>query len=198
MSKNLILVDLEDERTAKIADVISNKTAKKILSLLADKELSESELADSLKIPLNTVGYNIKKLEEVGLIEKVGGFLWSVKGKRIHKYRVSNKRIVISPRKIVKGVLPAVLISLAFAFGIKIWSAGQIMDSGQRTVDFAMKAEEEMAAGASAEIATVSKAAENGGSVLEIAQNLQHVWLWFLAGALVALFIYLAWNWRKE
>src|SRR3989338_2079201 len=119
---NSILVELDDPRTGKIADAISNKTAKKILGALSEKEMSESELAKILETGLNTIEYNIKKLVEAGLIEKVGGFLWSIKGKRIYRYRVVNKKIVILPKKIIRGVLPAVLISGIVAFGIKLWS----------------------------------------------------------------------------
>ena len=97
---NSILIDLNDPRTESIADVISNKTAKKILESLAEKELSQSEIALKLSMPANTVEYNIKQLESSGLIEKSKGFLWSVKGKRINKYRLSNKRIIISPKSI--------------------------------------------------------------------------------------------------
>lgn len=198
MGKNLIMVDLEDNRTDKIADVISNKTAKRILGLLAENELSESELAKGLNIPLNTVGYNIKKLEEVGLIEKIQGFLWSVKGKRIHKYKVSNKKIVISPRRMIKGIIPAVLISGAIAFGIKIWTDMKMRGveglkvASQKTIDLAETAG--AGAGAGASLKTKSAAQE----AVNVAQQLQDVWLWFLAGALAALLIYLIWNWRKE
>ena len=66
---NSIMIDLNDPRTEKIADVISNKTSKKILTLLADNELSESEIAKGIGAPMNTVGYNIKKLE--GLLDFV-------------------------------------------------------------------------------------------------------------------------------
>jgi len=197
MGKNLIMVDLEDNRTDKIADVISNKTAKKILGLLAENELSESELAKGLNIPLNTIGYNIKKLEEVELIEKIQGFLWSVKGKRIHKYKVSNKKIVISPRRMIKGIIPAVLISGAVAFGIKILSDLKLRSLqemnrvNEKASDFAM----EVGVGASS--AGAAKSVGVSRRVVEIAQNLQDIWLWFLAGALFALLIYLIWNWRR-
>lgn len=195
MGKNLIMVDLEDNRTDKIADVISNKTAKRILGLLAENELSESELAKGLNIPLNTVGYNIKKLEEVGLIEKIQGFLWSVKGKRIHKYKISNKKIVISPRRMIKGIIPAVLISGAIAFGIKIWTDMRMRGVeglkvvSQKTVDLAETA------GAGAGVSLKTESAVQG--TVKVAEQLQDVWLWFLAGALAALLIYLIWNWRK-
>lgn len=215
---NSIMIDLDDPRTEKIADVISNKTAKRILGMLADRELSESELAKELGIPLNTTEYNIRKLEEAGLIEKVKGFLWSVKGKRIHRYRVSNRKIVISPRRIIGGVIPSILISGAIALGIKIWVESKIAVSkmAQTAVDVGTKSEEMVGGGgaivseaAEKSIGVVSERAgeavgggaqfiDSGSGVLAIAQN---AWLWFLAGALFGLLIFLVWNYlfrRRE
>ena len=111
-------VDLYDPRSAAIAEVMTNKTCKKILELVTEKEMSESDIASSLNIPLNTVGYNIKKLLEAGLIEKSKVYFWSVKGKRIPTYRISNKKIIISPKRLISavpiamfaGILGAILI----------------------------------------------------------------------------------------
>ena len=188
---NSIMIDLDDPRTGKIADVISNKTAKKILALLSEGELSESEIAKKLEAPLNTVGYNIVKLEEAGLIEKVKGFLWSVKGKRIHRYKLSNTKIVISPRKIMKGIIPTVLISLGIALGIKIWADNRLI-TGMREGSQAF--EKSLAVVADSSSSGINSEINNG--VIAVAQN---VWLWFLAGALCGLLIFLLWNvWRKE
>ena len=77
-----VLVSLGDERAKEIAEAIGNKTSKKILDLLSDKEMSESEISRELKIPLNTADYNVKKLVKAGLIEEKKHF-FSSKGKRI-------------------------------------------------------------------------------------------------------------------
>ncbi len=193
MASNSIMIDLEDPRSEKIADVISNKTAKKILALLAEKEMSGSEISEKLKIPLNTTSYNIKKLVESGLVEKSKRFFWSTKGKRIEFYKVLNKRIVISPQRIIKGVIPALIVSSVLAIGIKIWTNSVIksysliltkQDAGQRIL--------EEAAQVSSEAAKDIGIAEN---ILTIAQN---SWIWFLSGALMTLLVYLLWNWWKN
>lgn len=90
MNEKYILLDLEDEKTKQIADVISNSSCKKILNLLAEKEASETDIAKELGIPINTAEYNIKKLEKAGMIEKSKHF-WSVKGKKIHTYKLAKK-----------------------------------------------------------------------------------------------------------
>lgn len=121
--EKFVLVSLEDERTGELAIALSNKTCKMILDLLAEKELSETEISKSLSIPLNTAEYNIKKLVKAGLIEEKKHF-FSVKGKRIPVYKISNKHIVISPKKTsfskLKTSLPVVIIAGIFT-GFILW-----------------------------------------------------------------------------
>src|SRR3989338_1211465 len=117
MAEHSIQVDLDDPRAKAIADVLGNKTCKKILELFATKEeVSESDVASSLDIPLNTAGYNMKKLLDAGLVEKSNKFFWSTKGKRITTYRLSNKRIIISPKKMIG--IPAMVIAGIAIIGI--------------------------------------------------------------------------------
>jgi DNA-binding transcriptional ArsR family regulator len=116
-----VLISLEDKKAGKLAEAINNKTCRKILDLLAEDEASESEIAEKLKLPLNTIDYDVKKLKEAGLIEEKR-HLFSVKGKRIPIYRISNKNIVISPRKTKKltGILPVMIIASIFT-GFLLW-----------------------------------------------------------------------------
>ena len=68
--------------------------SKKILSLIAEKEATGSEIANELNLPLNTVGYNIDKLLKAGLIETSKNFFWSLKGKKMPTYKISNKKVI--------------------------------------------------------------------------------------------------------
>ncbi len=178
MTEKYITIDIEDPRAAKIAEVISNKTAKRILTAIAEKEMSESEIARELGIPLNTTGYNVKKLADSGLIEKVNRFFWSSRGKRINTYRISDKKIVISPKMITKGIIPAVLGSSIVAFGIKVF-----VDNANK-IDYAA----EKSAASSTVASEMSRATA----------NYPEAWAWFLLGALITLLIILVWNWRKR
>ncbi len=125
-TQNYIELNLNDERAGKVAEVLSNKTAKKILGLLAEEELSQGDIAKKLGVGLNNVDYNIKKLLESGLIEKSSGFFWSVKGKKIPTYKLANKKIVISTKNSFKpfafsAVIGAVIFAaLKFGFNYKI------------------------------------------------------------------------------
>ena len=111
MAKSSISIDLGDPRTGLVAEALSNKTCVKILDLLAEDELTASDIAFKLDIPLNTVGYNIDKLIVSGLVEKSSNFFWSVKGKKTPTYKVANRKIVISPKRIIKGIVPLLLVA---------------------------------------------------------------------------------------
>ena len=116
MEEKYLLLSLEDDRTIELSKILGNKTCKKIIGFLADRnESSEKDIADGLKLPINTIEYNLKKLIKVEIIEKTNNFFWSKKGKKIPMYRVSNKSIIISPRKKIssklKTILPVALIS---------------------------------------------------------------------------------------
>ncbi len=114
-----ILMGLNDNRSKDVAEVLKNKTCKKILDFLAEtKEASEQDIAKGLKIPINTVEYNLRKLIKAGLAEKAKNFFWSTKGRKIDMYKLARKHIIISPSKkpninYLKSILPAIFISLA-------------------------------------------------------------------------------------
>lgn len=212
--KSSINVDLDDPRIGKIADVISNKSAKKILSELAEagnEGLSESELSQKLKAPANTINYNIKKLESAGLIEKTKGYLWSEKGKRIFRYRVSNRKIVISPRSVRKysGVLATMIVTGGIALWMKAVGIGESfvnseMQSGSQGM---MLKTAESGASGFADTAFAESAsrigdvgvviAENSGSISGIVG--QNIWAWFLLGAWSALLIFVVYSiWHER
>ena len=114
-NRKYLMFDLDDDKLSLLTDVLSNKTSKKILEYLADKEASEGEISQDLNLPANTVNYNIKNLVGAGLIEKSKDWFWSVKGKKIPYYKVANKKIIISPKS---GSNTKTLLSALLATGI--------------------------------------------------------------------------------
>ncbi len=197
MADKYISVDLDDSRLGVIADVISNKTCKKILNVLAEREMSESDLAKELEMPLNTVGYNTKKLEEAGLIEKVNKFFWSSKGKRMNIYRLSNKKIVISPKNVVKGVVPALIVVVIIALVIKFF----VPIYGYNGIEMRSNLEVKDYGDAGGEISAPTAAADSGVEEYRTEEArgteralIESIWLWFLIGAFCGLFVYLVWN----
>lgn len=114
-NKNFLLLSLEDAKIKKISNVISNESCRKILEYLSTKDATESELAEKLGLPISTIHYNLQQLMGTGLIE-VKEFHYSEKGKEVNHYRLTNKYIIIAPKKTfgikekLKSILPIVLI----------------------------------------------------------------------------------------
>jgi len=196
--EKFILVSMEDSRSKKIADALGNKTCRKILDYLAEKnESSAKDLSEALKIPLNTLDYNLKLLLDSEIIEKKKNFFWSRKGKKIVMYGLSNKSIIISPKKQIssklKSLIPAVVLTGAFTFAIYVYN--KILSYSQNTLyktnDVLVNTVE-----SSKIVATnfVDNAPVYDSSILF---NNFHGWIWFLAGSVIALIIFSIINWRK-
>ncbi len=191
MLEKYLLFSLDEEKAKKLGEVISSQTCKRIVNLLAEKDASESDIAKELKLPLNTVDYNIKKLLESSIIEKSKNFFWSTKGKKIEIYKVANKLIVISPKKSniyskLKGVVPVALIS-----GILTAFLYWYYKSANFTRNAMEKASNLGIESALNVPTTMNEMAKTGVSTSSLP------WLWFLIGSLVAIIAFLIWNWKK-
>lgn len=196
MDKKYLLISMEDERAKHIAGVLGNKTSKKIIDYLAEqKNASEKDLADALKLPINTIEYNLKKLLKAEIIEKSSTWFWSKKGKKIPTYKLSNKSIVISPKNSniskLKSILPAVLITGLGTILIKIQDTSRIVYSSiqEDAVLKAVPVAEDFTTGALPEFI------ENTNTILS--PMAFPIWAWFLTGALLAITIFTILNWRK-
>ncbi|MEK6893366.1 MAG: helix-turn-helix domain-containing protein [Nanoarchaeota archaeon] len=198
MGEKYINFNLDDPRADKLAEALSNKTCKKILSLLVEKDMNASEIAQALNLPLNTIGYNLEKLVSAGLIEKSKKFFWSVKGKKIDSYAIVNKKIIISPKNMIKGVVPSIIISALIATGIGIFENMHVTS---------IKAGAELMKGASDKAPAFYSGAERIAPVApetavnalqNISNSTNYIWAWFLLGAFIALLVFLIWNWKKK
>lgn len=190
MEKSYIMMSLEDDNAKQLADVMGNKTCKKILTLLAEKEMSESDIGKELRMPINTVEYNLKKLMSASLIEKSKDYFWSVKGKKIPVYKLSNKYIVISPKNSnlsgLKTILPVVALIGLGAMAINyisqksiqpvLMSAEKVADSTVGLLSAAKPLTEEM----------VNVGASSG----MLTWFLSTPWAVFLTGAVISLALY--------
>ena len=128
MDDKFIMMNMDDDRSKEIAEIIGNKTCKKIIDYLAEvKDASENDISKALGIPLNTTEYNLNKLVKSCLVEKTKNFFWSVKGRKIDMYKLAKKHIVISPKsklnmEKLKSVIPAILIGAIFLIAVfGIW-----------------------------------------------------------------------------
>lgn len=180
--KKFLLMSLDDENSKSMKKVLGNKTCKKIIDyLLENKKASEKDLSEELNLPLNTIEYNIKNLLKSGIIEKSTDFFWSLRGKKIKLYELSDKSIIISPKKKIsskiKTILPSILLTVIGAFLIKIFieTPKKTLQSTDRTLAFN---------------------AESAGTIISPFSTFP-IWTWFLLGALIAIFIITILNWRK-
>ncbi len=185
-----MLVSMEDETSKSVAEVLGSKTCKKIINYLSEKEASQKDLSDALGIPMNTLDYNIKKLLDSGFIQKKKNFFWSKKGKKIIMYELSNKSIIISPKKStgekIKSILPAIILTAVgtFAIGVfeKINFASRNLQTPQSMSD------------ASFGVEMVSKIPE---TPTMITPQTFPLWGWFLLGSIISILIIAIINWRK-
>jgi predicted transcriptional regulator len=191
--ESFILVSLEDSKSKEISEVLGSKTCKKIISYLSqNKEASQKDLSDNLKIPMNTLDYNIKKLLSSGFIEKRKNFFWSKKGKKIVMYELSNKSIVIShkknPGEKLKSIIPGVILTAAGTFAV--WTYEKIIS---------LSSNEEIVSMETGTNFIMDKVATAPASTpMEFVQSINPtLWAWFLAGAMFVLIIFSIINWRK-
>ncbi len=201
-----LLISLEDsdsEKAKAIAEVLSSKTCKKIINFLASApEASQKDISTSLKIPMNTLDYNMKKLLESGFIQKKKNFFWSKKGKKIIMYEVSKKSIVISPGKKTsekfKSLVPAFLVVGAGTFAA--WAYQRIISVRNVVYDNVQKGSEVMMATASnsASAAGSGVAAPISSTTSSLSSMLSMpFWGWFLLGGIIALVVITIVNWKK-
>ena len=125
--KNFLLLSLDDSQAKKVANIMGNDSCRKILDYLADREATESELSKNLSIPISTVHYNLQQLMDAKLIDSEE-FHYSPKGREVSHYRLANKYIIITPKKVtgikqkLMGILPAVLLAAGVAGIIQLVS----------------------------------------------------------------------------
>ncbi|MFW6282651.1 MAG: winged helix-turn-helix domain-containing protein [Minisyncoccales bacterium] len=199
--KNIILsLNMDDPKAKKIAEILGSKNCKKIIDFLSEtSEASQKDISEKTNIPLNTLDYNLKKLLEAGLVEKTRNFFWSVKGKKIPLYKLSNKSILISPVKKeikskIKSVLPVAVVSGLLAILLRQYLLfRQKTSSLMKSVSDTGKLEYEREVAESFDTSKPHLEEINP----ELFTQPSEIWIWFLAGMLIAILIFTIINWRK-
>lgn len=194
MTETYINISLGDEKAKDIAEILSNKSCKKILELLTEKELTETEIAEKLDLPINTVDYNVKKILKSGLIESTNHW-WSVKGKKMPSYKISNKKIIISPKKFSSAILllPALAVGSTIAYIIKKLTTEKIAN----TIMLAANSAESLPPTPDQLLATGARIAEPiANTAITTTPFLQtiHGWEWFLIGIWLGTILFFVLN----
>ncbi len=97
MADEIVILEPGDERAQKISKAMGSQTASDILQLLAEHQKSLTEITERLAIPLTTAKYHIENLLEAGLIS-VAETRYSVKGREIKIYSLTNQLLIVAPR----------------------------------------------------------------------------------------------------
>lgn len=201
-----LLVNLKDEESKHLAQVISNDTSRKILDFLTKGEATETDIARELNLPLSTVHYNLQHLHKARLIE-ADEYHYSKKGKEINHYKLSNKFIIIAPtgmdkvKERLKTFLPITVLA-GIAAGIihvvnkGIFSSKAASFAMNEAAPRLMKAEiadtaQEAAAGAGPTMAPTAAFVPTPHPQISIA-------LWFLFGAVFVILMFLLWEFLRK
>jgi DNA-binding transcriptional ArsR family regulator len=208
MAKNkLLLLDLGDKKTKKLAETITSDTSRKILEYLADQETApEAKVAKELNIPISTVHYHLQKLVEAGLV-LADEFTYSTKGREINQYKLANKYIIIAPKKVtgiknkLKSVLPVLAGILGISAVIKIidWfggTSGAVLSGANKATFAVEEAAMDMAEEASADAAP--RAVEIVADTIPTVSSSPDIALWFLVGGLSAVLLYVVVVWIMD
>nr|WP_297506322.1 winged helix-turn-helix domain-containing protein [Thermococcus sp.] len=132
-------IEVDDERAKELAQILMNDKAIAILRLLQERELSISEIARELNMPISTVSYHVEKMARVGLVE-VAGKKYGKRLQEVRLYRASERPILLVPGKVIKKKGPSLVldrlrvISLVVAVGLSAvayWLASVITKPSQ-------------------------------------------------------------------
>ena len=190
-----LLINLNENKTKKIAEIITSDTSRKILDYLAEKEDTEQRIAETLQIPLSTAHYHLQKLVEGGLVV-VEEFHYSKKGREINHYKLANKYIIITPKPVfgikqkLMNILPVALIIIGITGIIKIttrYLVNNLDSSSGRILEKAAYAAPTVADQAS----FLAEKNISQTTTPDIA-------LWFLIGGLTSLIIYIIIIWLRD
>ncbi len=115
----LLLLSLDEDESQEVAQAVTNKTSRKILSFLAEKDSATlSVISKELNLAISTVQYHIDGLQKAGIVEW-DKYHYSSKGKEVKHYKLVNQFIVIAPKKkkeglmeALKGIFPAFILSI--------------------------------------------------------------------------------------
>ncbi len=208
-TKNFLLVSLEESKAKELAQIVSNDACRRILDCLAAKEATETDISKALGIPLSTVHYNLKQLVKSGIV-KAEEFHYSEKGREVLHYSLANKYIIIAPKSTateslankLRRILP--VFAIVAATGIVIQLVNSFLGKAATAGGFgaslpvmseASRAAEPLIQKAAADAANLTAAAAPAREPVQQAVRSQpSIALWFLAGALFALIVYLIYD----
>lgn len=119
MTENVLILEPGDERAQKIGKAMASQTANDILNLMSEGPKSLTDITERLAIPLTTSKYHIENLVDAGLLT-VTDTKYSVKGREIKIYSLTNQLVIVAPRQ---TNVRSLLLKYASLFGVVILGA---------------------------------------------------------------------------
>lgn len=157
-----VMLSLKGDKTKKLANALTNKSADKILAHLATKKTAtESEIAKALKLPVSTVNYTMKVLVDAKLVT-ADEYTYSKKGREVNQYKLAKKYIIIAPDddegffERLKKYVPALGITVGIAAVIRFFQeitrpatnlSGEVMQESARIAPMAEPMAADVASG---------------------------------------------------
>jgi len=87
-------IEISDPKAKILSEELSNLIGKKIVQMLSSNELTTSEIAAKLDVPIQNVAYHIKRLSEIGII-RVANKELGQRGRAMNRYALSKPSILI-------------------------------------------------------------------------------------------------------
>lgn len=173
-----------------------------MLDYLAEQEATSTELSIKLHIPLPTVHYNLKHLQDAGLVVSEE-FHYSAKGKEVNHYKLANKYIIIAPKAVpgiterLKSLLPASIITIIGAGIVHLLSRVRSSGVQQASLGGVEKAAIASRVMESSADRSTEAALPVVKETIQAAAQEPSIALWFLIGAFAAIFVFLAIEWLR-
>lgn len=134
---------------------MASQTASDILHILGEGQVSLTDIAERLDLPLNTVKYHLENLLDAGLVT-VSETKYSIKGREVKMYSLANQLLIVAPRE---SPVRSLILKYASLFGI-VALASILIAALSPVIRPELLNGESMAAGTGPRLATV----HDGGS----------------------------------
>jgi DNA-binding transcriptional ArsR family regulator len=198
MTGEVVVLEPGDEQAQKIARAMSSQTANDILAILAAGTKSLSDITDQLSIPINTVKYHIENLLDAGLI-RISETRYSVKGREVKIYALTDRLLIVAPRRInVRDLLLkySSLFAVVIAGTLAIVALGPFLSLQEAPV----AAPRMMATGSGSEAGVYAAKAVSDNALAPAMVAIDPAVAFFLGGVFVifVLLCYEAWLWKKR
>lgn len=195
--ENLLLLSLDDKNAKNIANVINNKTSKKILNHLAEIDSStETKIAKELNLPISSIHYNLEQLQKAKLVnwEK---YHYSKKGREIKHYKLASKYIIIVPKKDKEGILEKlkmlfpVFLTIIFTTSFIYWinKPKEILSMNTILMEKTIPSKENF------EMIMVDSVSK---TIIKTTTIYSEPWFWFILGSLLTISIILLISLKKD